>query len=370
MRGWLAGFAVCILVLSLRARAADEPKAVAPKAGGPSSSDNLPPEPQLKIRPPRLTDQPDPQKLAETMLERARLLSDIRGPNAPAFRLKAAFSFIGDELETFEGTYTEYWESDAKWRREIEVGSRKKIEIANGRKLWEIESDPMLPEKALRVEFAARVFPAMTDALEFESVDNVPDKNGVTCAISKPAGFSHAKSALCFDQARGALLEYIVPQWTRYHITDFSCSYGDFKKFGDRWFPFEVACRQDGHRQMEVHVSELAGKDFVDARLFEPPTAGALELGHCITGEVAAKPNYAPAPLQPAGMGDRTLPVTLRLVVDANGKPGNIQVVRPVSKSLDELAVGTVGRWRFKPATCNGEPMAQRLEFEVAFRPD
>ena len=374
MRGCFAGVAVCLLLLIAHAIAADEPKAIDskpsdPKAGSSKFSDQVPPEPQLKIREPQPADQqPNPQTQAETLLERARQLSDIRGVNGPSFRLRANFSFIGEELETFEGTYTEYRVSDSRWRREIVVGQRKKIEIANGRKLWEIESDPVLPEKALRVEFAAGLFPERGNPLEFESVESVPDRANTRCAVTKPTGSSKAKAAFCFDQSTGAMVERIVPQWARYHITDFACAYGDFKHFGNWWFPFEMVCRQGGHRQMEVHVAELAGWNFIDAKLFDPPRTGAVELGLCAAGEVAAKPDYTPAPLQPVGMRDPVSPVTLRMVVDANGKPENIRVVRPVNKSLDAMAVGTVGRWRFKPATCNGEPMAQRIEFEVAFR--
>ncbi len=363
MRGWFAGLAICMLVLSLRASAAD-----VPRAGDNKTGDPVPPEPRLKTRPPQEADQQtNPQMPAETMLERARQLSDIRGPGAHPFRLKAAFSFIDDELETFHGTYTEYWESDSKWRKEIVVGLSKKIEIANDRKLWEIESDPVLPEKALRAEFAAELFPMLRDRLEFESVDNVPDRQNPRCVVTKPSVSNKEKSTLCFDQVTGAIVKRIVPQWTRYHLADFACTYGEFKKFGERSFPFEIACRQDGHRQIELHVSELAA-NFNDTNLFDPPGMGAVELGHCAAAEVPAQPAYTPAPLQPAGIRDRMQPVTLRLIVDKEGKPGNIQVVRPLNKSLDEQAVGVVGRWRFKPATCNGEPMAQRVEFEVAFR--
>jgi TonB family protein len=369
MRGWLAGLALCMLLLIPRASAVDAPKAGGPKSGDPNSSDPVPPEPQLKIRPPKVADQQtNPQTLAETMLERARQFSDIREPNRPPFRMKATFSFIGDELETFQGTYTEYWESDSKWRKEIVVGERKKIEIANGRKLWEIETDQALPDKALRVVFATGIFPARTAKLQFESVESLPGKDGVKCAVTKSIGSSKAKSGLCFDQSTGALLENIIPQWTRYNLADFACAYGEFKNFGGRWFPFEIACRQASHPQMEVHLAELASGVFFDAKLFDQPGNGALELGYCTTDEVAAKPDYTPAPLRPAGMRDRMPPVTLRLVVDPKGKPRDIQVVRPGNKSIDEMAVGTVGRWTFKPATCNGEPMAQRVEFEVAFR--
>ena len=60
------------------------------------------------------TPKPEPPKSdvqlhAESLMERARKLSDIRSKGAPAFRLKATFSFAGKDLDTLQGTYTEIW---------------------------------------------------------------------------------------------------------------------------------------------------------------------------------------------------------------------------------------------------------------------
>ena len=60
------------------------------------------------------TAKPEPPKSdvqlhAESLMERARKLSDIRSKGAPAFRLKATFSFAGKDLDTLQGTYTEIW---------------------------------------------------------------------------------------------------------------------------------------------------------------------------------------------------------------------------------------------------------------------
>jgi hypothetical protein len=48
----------------------------------------------------------DEQSKAQGLLERARNLSDMRSPSAPAFRLKATFTAITRDLATLEGTYT------------------------------------------------------------------------------------------------------------------------------------------------------------------------------------------------------------------------------------------------------------------------
>jgi TonB family protein len=370
----LLALALAVNALASEAPAANEAKGGADKGDVPAVAGSQPAGSQPGIlHPPDLPlNSRSAQSEAETLLERARHLSDIRGPNAPPFRLKATFTFVGDELETFEGTYTEFWASDSEWRKEIVIGDRRRIEIGRDSKLWETESGPMIPEKASRVEFATSIFPARSAKLDFESVDPVVNQQAANeratrCAITKTAGSSRERSALCFDQEIGALVQYAIPQWARYHLTDFACGYREFKKFGEQWFPREIICRQGGHRQMEVHVAELDAEKFSDANLFEPP-AGSIELGQCSGGEVSPRLDYARGPMELAGNPGRISSVTVRLVVDVKGKPQDVKVARSAGDKFDKQAMELVRRWQFKAATCNGQPMAKQIELEVPFR--
>ena len=72
----------------------------------------------------------DEQSKPQALLERARNLSDIRSPSAPAFQLKATFTAIARDLATLEGTYTETWVSNTQWRRETVVGPRGALKSA------------------------------------------------------------------------------------------------------------------------------------------------------------------------------------------------------------------------------------------------
>ncbi len=56
------------------------------------------------------------------------------------------------------------------------------------------------------------------------------------------------------------------------------------------------------------------------------------------------------------------------LIVDPQGMPQNIHVVRPLGYGLDEKAVETVRRYRFKPAMRNGEPIPLYVNVEMNFR--
>jgi periplasmic protein TonB len=59
--------------------------------------------------------------------------------------------------------------------------------------------------------------------------------------------------------------------------------------------------------------------------------------------------------------------VTLLVVVGKDGLPYDIRVRESLGMGLDEKAIEAVNRWRFRPATLNGQPVATRVEVEVDF---
>jgi D-alanyl-D-alanine dipeptidase len=59
--------------------------------------------------------------------------------------------------------------------------------------------------------------------------------------------------------------------------------------------------------------------------------------------------------------------VVLSLVVDTNGMPQYVRVKRGLGYGLDEKAVEAVQRWRFAPATLDGNPVAVEISTEVNF---
>ncbi len=60
--------------------------------------------------------------------------------------------------------------------------------------------------------------------------------------------------------------------------------------------------------------------------------------------------------------------VLLSLVVDANGLPRDIKVVRPLGLGLDEKAIEAVQKWRFRAGVKGGRPVATQATIEVSFR--
>ena len=68
---------------------------------------------------------------------------------------------------------------------------------------------------------------------------------------------------------------------------------------------------------------------------------------------------------QASGIAGRAL---YRVVIAADGKPGEIAVVRPIGFGLDENAVAAIRKATFEPAVKAGQPVAETLDLAVLFR--
>ncbi len=59
--------------------------------------------------------------------------------------------------------------------------------------------------------------------------------------------------------------------------------------------------------------------------------------------------------------------VLLVLVVGKDGRTHDIRVGQSLGMGLDEKAIEAVNRWRFRPATLNGQPVATQIAVQVDF---
>ena len=60
--------------------------------------------------------------------------------------------------------------------------------------------------------------------------------------------------------------------------------------------------------------------------------------------------------------------VVLFVVITPEGRAANIRVTKSPGLGLDEKAIEAVRKWKFKPATKDGKPIATQVPIEVTFR--
>lgn len=105
---------------------------------------------------------------------------------------------------------------------------------------------------------------------------------------------------------------------------------------------------------------------------YGPGSGGGMGGGvYRIGGEVSApvltfkvEPEYS----EEARKAKYSGTVLLSIVVDSNGLPRDIKVIRPLGLGLDEKAVEAVAKWRFRPGMKGGRPVATQAQVEVNFR--
>jgi TonB family protein len=119
-----------------------------------------------------------------------------------------------------------------------------------------------------------------------------------------------------------------------------------------------------GEIRLDVH--DLAGSR---ANSFRPEGAlrsatggGAVSFPVCI---YCPSPNYTPKARHAKLEGT----VLLNVVVEPDGNPGNIEILKGIGDGLDEEAVNAVRTWRFRPKVGpNGEPVEAVVPIEIGFR--
>jgi TonB family protein len=104
--------------------------------------------------------------------------------------------------------------------------------------------------------------------------------------------------------------------------------------------------------------------------LLIPATADQVKV-YKIGGDITApkviyklEPQYSEQPKHDKIQGN----VLLSLVINADGKPENIQVKRGLNPDLDKNAIEAISHWKFQPATKDGQPVSVEANIEVNFR--
>jgi len=98
------------------------------------------------------------------------------------------------------------------------------------------------------------------------------------------------------------------------------------------------------------------------------PPIGVSRMGPGVTAPRLiedVKPRYNPEAMQARIQGN----VSLEAVVQADGTVGEVRVTRSLDPKfgLDDEAVSCLKKWRFKPGTRFGEPVAVLVTIELTF---
>lgn len=306
-----------------------------------------------------------------SLIANAKQLSDIRSQDAPAFELKASYNITLENGTTVEGTYAETWFSSRLWRSETKTGDSSRTKLAKDKTLW-LQSNSSNPrvnnpndhlgslEYLLGLHFEEYLLQS-----ELWKGAKIRTRNGglwsVRCIKSKGA----FKPELCFDSASGELVAR--SGWERLaggNMTEYSCAYTQYRKFGAKVFPRSIQCVEGGKPILQGTVVELNTASAPSDSSGFAPLAGAQQMAYC-PGEKRPPqilqqkdPNITSDSFKRGGVE------TFSVTVGVDGIPRELTIIRSVGKKFDKSAGEALREWRFRPASCDGEPMEAEIEVE------
>ncbi|HTW67081.1 MAG TPA: energy transducer TonB [Bryobacteraceae bacterium] len=94
---------------------------------------------------------------------------------------------------------------------------------------------------------------------------------------------------------------------------------------------------------------------------------GAYRIGGGVTSPqllVKVEPEYSEEARKAKFQGA----VVLQIIVDAQGNPRDIKIIRPLGLGLDQKAIEAVEKWKFAPGKKDGKPVPVIAQIEVNFR--
>jgi TonB family protein len=168
-----------------------------------------------------------------------------------------------------------------------------------------------------------------------------------------------SKTKLCFDAAKSILLHEAS--------SDSRKEYSDYAFLGAITYPQKVQVFRENLAPFELDQISITPAHPSDD-LFKVPV-NAVEVERC-DDEKPPVAISAPEPSFPKGAKDaRQEAISLiYALVNTEGKVVSAQALGADSYGFGQNAVESVKTWQFKPATCNGHPVAAEMNVEVSFR--
>jgi TonB family protein len=184
--------------------------------------------------------------------------------------------------------------------------------------------------------------------------------------------------ALCFDQIRGVAGAKALGK-TRYCIDpersvvlrrDAGSNRMEFSGYtpvGAAMAPRKVTIQNPSITNLEVRDISVSYQAPDPARFAVPEQS--IEIETC-KDEQQPKPVSTPEPpySDEARSKHHEETILLHAFVAADGSVPDVQVMNPTGDGLDINARDTVRTWKFKPATCSGQPVMAEMMLEVEFR--
>ena len=354
---------VCVLLMcfgfSLVYAAAQTQPAAGPQAAAPAA--NLPPSKAATAAAPL----PDP-KTPEEFFARARQLSDLEAAGIP-FHLKATYVASGDTEFTGNGTYEEWWQSKDLWRKEATLGDYRYVAVSDGDNASAYTSSVYVPLRLRQAMGAIEIGNSLKEdsAKKWQMQKKAVSGVELTVISAKyPIGIfgPYEASRADYFTARGILRIF--------QATGTLTLYNNWQQFQKLLVSRSIQVISGKDRVLDISVDSLETLN-PENLVKLPVVPDGLKAEPYYDGQPAAVPprlEYRPLPDNPTFVPKGEKPsVLIGATIDQNGNLREPYIEQSAGSFLDHVALHAFSRFRFKPATLNGRPIAVQISYPYFF---
>ena len=300
----------------------------------------------------------------QQLLISASDLVNIRSADAKPFQLEADIRLQFTVPQ--DGHFTWKWAAKDLWVQEIQMGDYSEIRIRKTDNLYINRNAPFTPLQVIQLQDLVNVFSADADSeikkVKHQAVGGIESE----CMEVRPRSgrpTSHAKTEVCINRATKDVLSEDTRDGAEYRRKEFT----DYASFREHRYPGQLKLLVNGSAAVKVWVTSLQNASFEEGTFAPPP--GSIVRRQCEHMSLP-KPVKTPDPAYPRSAAQKRIggTVTVALTVLPDGSVDDVHLVGSASREMDEITQQTVKMWRFKPAMCGNEPVAEDIHVQVNFR--
>jgi hypothetical protein len=312
----------------------------------------------------------DKREQARAILDRNQVLTELRAPGSPSFRLAATFAYqvTAQKSAPVHGTYELLWSSPGEWKEDFQSGTAHVIRVfANGKLSRSAEGIFPAPDSDISSVFAP---PPQPEGLVPRGVQKSSSAGkSISCVEMRfelpagVAGFSNVERTECFDDASGLLSQVQMQASGKPNLWDFS----DYEPWGNgKFVPTTLKYQASSGEYFEVHVSKIALESF-DTSQFSVTEEAPPPPANCKMQPPRALQDPEPNHSNQALQRRRNIRAVYKVRLGSDGVP--IEVAPQISGGdlFDQESIWALMRWRFAPAKCAGKPSPVTIAVELSY---
>ncbi|MGB7556544.1 MAG: hypothetical protein WBM04_19420 [Candidatus Korobacteraceae bacterium] len=284
-----------------------------------------------------------------SLLHEAQRLDPRSGSTDP-FKLTAKVTVHRDHHSVEDGSYQLFWFSPTRWREEISSVGFQQVRIGGDGGIWQVR-EPNYPTLRMWQLMQAVNFYARLSLWPDESPSKVKStkRDGIELRCISTTWKGSPLRELCFSENSPELMrEEYLPAGRSYEFSDYSSA-------GSGRIPKRIRIFDGKNLVVELSVDTLETVQGPASVLLQKP-ADAKWLNWC--------PNPNPAEAIPPfpAWGIIADSVVLSVVVyssiETDGRLHDLKILKSGGAARDATVLERMSEERFRPATCNGIPVA------------